>query len=35
MANQEKYDQKMQDAGGCNARGAATCGTVQELPGGS
>ena len=33
MANQEKYAQQMQDAGVCDARGAALCATVKELPG--
>ena len=35
MANQEKYAQQMQDAGVCDARGAALCATVKELPDGS
>ena len=34
MANQEKYAQQMQDAGVCDARGAALCATVKELPDG-
>ena len=35
MTNQEKYAQQMQDAGVCDARGAALCATVKELPDGS
>ena len=35
MANQEKYAQQMQDAGVCDARGAALCATVKALPDGS
>ena len=35
MANQEKYAQQMQEAGVCDARGAALCATVKELPDGS
>ena len=31
MTNQEKYAQQMQDAGVCDARGAALCATVKEL----
>lgn len=34
MTNQEKYAQQMQDAGVCDARGAALCATVKELPDG-
>lgn len=30
MTNQEKYAQQMQDAGVCDARGAALCATVKE-----
>lgn len=30
MANQEKYAQQMQDAGVCDARGAALCATVRS-----
>ena len=35
MTNQEKYAQQMQNAGVCDARGAALCATVKELPDGS
>lgn len=35
MTNQEKYAQQMQDAGVCDARGAALCATVKALPDGS
>lgn len=35
MANQEKYAQQMQDAGVCDARGAAFCATAKALPDGS
>lgn len=34
MTNQEKYAQQMQNAGVCDARGAALCATVKELPDG-